>query len=151
VQRLEARARTSTTHRDPIHGGDFDSFSELLADVKRTFPSSADPHVLDTIAHHHGSEHTALARLIAEDASLGGVVHGTRTLAADVVNAARTEMAMTLSDVVFRRTGIGTGDIPSRPTVESAAAICGAELGWSAQRRQAEIDAVMNELRQAIA
>jgi glycerol-3-phosphate dehydrogenase len=151
VQRLEARARTSTTHRDPIHGGDFDSFSELLADVKRTFPSSADPHVLDTIAHHHGSEHTALARLIAEDASLGGVVHGTRTLAADVVNAARTEMAMTLSDVVFRRTGIGTGDIPSRPTVESAAAICGAELDWSAQRRQAEIDAVMNELRQAIA
>ncbi len=149
ARHLGASLRPSMTHRDPIFGGGFDKFSDLLTEVRRAFPSTTDAHVHDTIAHHHGAEYIALAALIGENPSLGTIIPGTRTLAADVVNAVRGEMAIALSDVVFRRTGIGTGDIPSLASIEAVAELAAGELGWSAQQRREEIDRVIQELPRA--
>ncbi len=149
ARRMDASVRPSVTHRKAIFGGDFEKFSDLLTEVRRAFPSTSDAHVLDTIAHHHGAEYIALAELIRENPALGAILPGTRTLAADVVNAVRGEMAITLSDVVFRRTGIGTGDIPSLASIQAVADLCASELGWNAQRQSDEVDRVIQELRRA--
>lgn len=146
TRRLGITATPSMTHRRPVFGGSFDSFHSLLDDVRHAFPAINDPLALDTIAHHHGAEYGALASLIAADPELETLVPGTHTLAADVVNAARNEMALTLSDVIFRRTGIGTGDIPQPVSIEAVAQLCARELGWSEGRRQMEIDQVRDEL-----
>jgi glycerol-3-phosphate dehydrogenase len=62
----------------------------------------------------------------------------------DVQNAVRQEMALKLSDIVFRRTSLGTSPL-ARPAVAGAAAWAGAELGWDALRREVEIDEVMRQ------
>ena len=49
-------------------------------------------------------------------------------------------MAQKLSDVVLRRTEMGTERCPDRLTLDVVAAMMGSELGWSEARRQAEID-----------
>lgn len=64
-------------------------------------------------------------------------------LEARIREAVRDEMAMTLGDVVFRRTGLGEPPGPGREAVSAAARIAGAELGWDAGRRAAEIEDVM--------
>lgn len=147
TRRLGASSRASVTHREPVFGGGFESFNALLKEVQLAFPSTSDSYVHDTIAHHHGAEYGALAKLIADNPELGVVVPGTRTLAADVVNAVRNEMAVTLSDVIFRRTGIGTGDIPQRISIEAVARLCADELDWPERRLQAETDRVLAELQ----
>jgi glycerol-3-phosphate dehydrogenase len=54
-------------------------------------------------------------------------------------------MAVKLSDVVFRRTSLGTLPGPERATVEEAARVAGAELGWDDVRQEAEIQDVLRQ------
>ncbi len=61
---------------------------------------------------------------------------------AHLVWAARHEMAMTLGDVLIRRTPIGALGYPGDAIVSAAAAIVAAELGWDEARTVAEVAAV---------
>lgn len=63
----------------------------------------------------------------------------------EIVRAVRDEMAVTLPDIVFRRTALGAVPGPGRAAVEAAARIAGAELGWDTLRQEAEIEAVFRE------
>src|SRR5439155_11768398 len=63
-------------------------------------------------------------------------------IGAQLVHAVRREMAMTLADVVLRRTPLGALGDPGDAALATAAAHVGSELGWSEQRRQDEIAAV---------
>jgi glycerol-3-phosphate dehydrogenase len=63
----------------------------------------------------------------------------------EIVRAVREEMAVTLTDIVFRRTGLGSVPGPDRAAVESAARMAGSELGWDSLRQEAEVDAVMRQ------
>jgi glycerol-3-phosphate dehydrogenase len=60
---------------------------------------------------------------------------------AEVLHAARDESAVTLSDVLLRRTEAGTAGHPGRPAVAAAAAVMAAALDWDAVRTAAEIAA----------
>ena len=51
-------------------------------------------------------------------------------------------MAPTLADIVIRRTPVGALGYPGDDALARAAAIVGAELRWSDQRRQEEIASV---------
>jgi glycerol-3-phosphate dehydrogenase len=63
----------------------------------------------------------------------------------EIVRAVHEEMAVTLTDIVFRRTALGAVPGPERAAVQAAARIAGAELGWNSLRQEAEIDAVFRE------
>ncbi len=63
----------------------------------------------------------------------------------EIVRVVREEMAVKLTDVVFRRTALGAVPGPDRAAVEAAARVAGAELGWDATRQNMEVDAVMRE------
>jgi glycerol-3-phosphate dehydrogenase len=61
------------------------------------------------------------------------------------LQAVREEMAVKLSDVVFRRTSLGFVPGPERTALEEAARAAGAELGWDATRREAEVQDVLRQ------
>jgi glycerol-3-phosphate dehydrogenase len=63
-------------------------------------------------------------------------------LGAELVWAARHEMAGTLADAVVRRTPLGALGYPGDAAVGQAADLVGDELGWSADRRRTEIAAL---------
>jgi glycerol-3-phosphate dehydrogenase len=69
----------------------------------------------------------------------------------DVVNqvsrAIRAEMALTLEDLVMRRTGIGQLGHPGDDVLKRCATLMANELGWSEARRQIEIAAVEANFR----
>jgi glycerol-3-phosphate dehydrogenase len=64
------------------------------------------------------------------------------TIGAEVVHAIAHEHAVHLSDIVIRRTGLGSMDSPDDTALRAAAAIAAAQLGWDDARSQAEIDSV---------
>jgi len=63
------------------------------------------------------------------------------TIRAMVRHAVKREMALRLSDVVFRRTGLGTIGHPGDAALHVAAAIMAEELGWDAPRIERELAA----------
>jgi glycerol-3-phosphate dehydrogenase len=63
-------------------------------------------------------------------------------IGAELILAARKEMAPTLADIVIRRTPLGALGDPGEGALARAAAIVGDELGWSDARRGEEIAAV---------
>jgi glycerol-3-phosphate dehydrogenase len=69
------------------------------------------------------------------------------TLAAEVVHVIQHEHAMRLTDIVIRRTALGSMEPPGDEALRSAAAVAGAELGWDQQKAAAEIHLVRNFYR----
>jgi glycerol-3-phosphate dehydrogenase len=70
---------------------------------------------------------------------------GTQPATGEIVRAVREEMAVKLTDIVFRRTSLGSAPGPERMAVEAAARVAGDELGWDSARQDMEVTAVMQE------
>ena len=68
--------------------------------------------------------------------------NGDGELDGQIARALREEMAVTLEDVVMRRTAIGQEGDPGRPMLERCATIMARECGWSDARKREEIAAV---------
>jgi glycerol-3-phosphate dehydrogenase len=69
-------------------------------------------------------------------------------IGAEIVWAVRSEMAITLADAVIRRTPLGAMGFPGDEPLARAAAIAGAELQWSSDRRQQEVEEVRSFYKQ---
>ena len=65
---------------------------------------------------------------------------------AEILRAVRQEMAVKLSDLVFRRTSLGAAAKLHRGAVEAAARTFAAEIGWDERRVAEEVEAVMREV-----
>lgn len=68
---------------------------------------------------------------------------------AEILYVVRNEMALSLDDVLFRRTGIGTLGTPGRAAVERIAGVMATELGWSSDETQQQMLAVSRRFRTA--
>ncbi|MBT3193095.1 MAG: FAD-dependent oxidoreductase [Verrucomicrobia bacterium] len=64
----------------------------------------------------------------------------------DILHAVRNEMAQTLSDVVYRRTGLGATSIPDDATLQATANTMAETLSWDAPRIAEEIARARNPL-----
>jgi glycerol-3-phosphate dehydrogenase len=62
---------------------------------------------------------------------------------AEVHQAVRVEMAIKLSDIVFRRSTLGAAGGVSRARLAEIAQLAGAELGWDSTRQRAEVEDVV--------
>jgi glycerol-3-phosphate dehydrogenase len=67
---------------------------------------------------------------------------GCPVLRAEVIHAVSSEMAMRLSDVVFRRTDLASEMAPPEAALCSAAELTAKLLGWSTARRDEEVSSV---------
>jgi glycerol-3-phosphate dehydrogenase len=139
VARILGRTvRTCETATRPLPGGDIADVDARIAETVR------DGGMDEAIARHlvsaHGSGVAAILDLIRREPHLGSrVAEGRPVLKAEVVHAARHEMACRLSDVIARRTTLGSARYPGEDTLRVCAQLMQRELGWSAARVEDEI------------
>lgn len=96
-----------------------------------------------------------LALIAAREELSEPIVPGLPDLLAEVVLAARREQALSVGDVLFRRTRLGliaAGELlqdggGDTPLVRRVAEVLGGELGWSPERTAAETDRFLEEAR----
>lgn len=131
-----ARCRTEAT---PLYGGDVENFDALLREAGQRFPE-LPAESLHPLVRNHGSRYGDLLMGPQAGASAGARLGRTQTLGAEITHAVDREMAHTLSDVVFRRTDLGTAGWPGTRALEDAADLMASRLGWSPERRDREID-----------
>ncbi len=91
----------------------------------------------------YGADAIAVRALATEDPALGSpIAADTEVTGAEVLHAVRKELALTLEDVIVRRTGLGAGGHPGEAAVRAAAAIVAGPLGWSPARVDDEVGGV---------
>lgn len=138
VEKLGVKAGPCMTEKTPLHGGAIERFRPFLEEAKATHSAYA-PEVIDNLGHFYGARYEDVLAHAAEAPDLAQPLgEGCCDIGAEVLHAARHEMALHLDDVLMRRTGIGTLGRPSDEIIDKAAAIMGIELGWEAARLDAE-------------
>jgi glycerol-3-phosphate dehydrogenase len=140
LKKPAVRSRTATT---PLPGGSIRDVGLAIADARREhdegLPSDTIPHLIGA----YGSRFRDVLDLAAARPKWRTrIAPDSPVIGAQLVLAARSEMALTLADAVVRRTPLGALGCPADEPLECAAAIVGDELGWSIARRNDEIAAV---------
>jgi glycerol-3-phosphate dehydrogenase len=132
--------RTATT---PLPGGSARDVSLTIAEARREHDEGL-PH--DTIPHliaAYGSRYRDVLELADARRDLRTrLAPDSPVIGAELLWAARHEMAVTLADAVLRRTPLGALGDPGEAAVRAAAAIMAAELGWSDAQTRAEMEAL---------
>jgi len=145
-QKLDDRPVCPATERERIYGGHFNNFASLVAEIRQQLPEGSR-HAATALAHNYGSEYAQVFNCAA-DATQLEPIGNSNVIAAELVHAIRHEMARTLTDIVVRRTELGSGGHPGDAALSQAAAIAGAEFGWDPQQTAAELSAAERLLRQ---
>jgi glycerol-3-phosphate dehydrogenase len=133
LERLGRPAVACRTASTPIYGGE-----------GRPVPDAP----LQGLTQRHGERATTLLRRFAERPGWDEpLAPGCAVLAGEVGHAVEAEMALKLADVVFRRTAMGSEGAPPREQLEAAARWMAEPLGWSDDRREAEVSEVLTHYR----
>jgi glycerol-3-phosphate dehydrogenase len=137
------RAQISSSHQ--LAGGEIENFLFFKAEMKNKYKNQImDEKELSQVILNYGSE---TGKIIA----LGSTDNSNHTkkerntcdiLKGQTLFAVREEMAHKLSDVVLRRTQLGTTGQPSESKLENVSILMAKELGWNETKRMTEINDV---------
>lgn len=138
------------THREPLPGGRSRDLEVIQRQLEREgLPASTAGHLVRSF----GDEAPAVARLALSDRVLRQpVVAGHPALRAELVHAIQREMALTLTDLLMRRTHVFY-EVRGQAVAEAAELVdlVAGYLGWDAQRKARELTAYLREVERSIA
>lgn len=127
----------STSAVTPVWGGDIQNFAEFLQDAMRRYPHLSEADIRRLVYSYGSAYQQVLQTHLSEQEPPSLAV-----TKAEVLYSIREEMAHRLSDVVFRRTEIGSAGSPSHDQLRYCAEVMAAELGWSPDTLNQELNAV---------
>ena len=143
AKRLEKRVPPSRTATTMLPGAGIADHEALAIETARDLRYDVE---LATIRHLIGlyaESAAAIIQLMHEREDLRAPVAPTvKTVGAEIVHVIRCEMALSLADIVVRRTGLGSAAAPPREAIAACARIAAAELEWDLSRVAEEIAAV---------
>jgi glycerol-3-phosphate dehydrogenase len=137
----------SKTGDTPIYGGEIDSFPVFLAGALSKRLAEVTEGQTTALVHNYGTQYVKVLNYLKENPDLGKALGSSTVLKAEIIHAVREEAAQKLSDVVFRRTDLGTAELPSQPVLHDCAQLMADELGWDGSRLHREIDAIQAPFR----
>ncbi|MGV8997991.1 MAG: FAD-dependent oxidoreductase [Parvibaculaceae bacterium] len=131
------------THCTPVYGGEIGRLKSFITRAqKRHGHLSAD--IVENLVNFYGSRidevlATADEREGERAELLRRLVPESPVIAVQIVHAIRHEMASHLSDIVFRRTGVGTLGNPGSDMLNRIADIMARELDWDETQQAVEM------------
>jgi glycerol-3-phosphate dehydrogenase len=140
LQHAPVACRTATA---PLPGGTIRDVSLTIADARREYDDGLPADTIPHLVAAYGSRYRDVLEIAQGHPEWRTrVARGLPVIGAELVWAVRHEMAITLADVVIRRTPIGALGYPGDAAIEKAASIVGTELSWSPERTLDEIAGV---------
>ena len=140
LQRAPVTCRTATTL---LPGGGTRDVGLAIAEARREYdeglPTDTIPHLIAAYGSQYGD---VLNLTTARPELKARVARNSPVIGAELVLAARSEMAVTLADAMIRRTPVGALGYPGDDAVSRGADLVGAEHQWSEDRKRAEIAAM---------
>lgn len=143
ARRLGKRLPPSRSAVAPLPGAAIADHEALAIEAARAGRLDLPLAVIQHLIGLYAEASPAIIRLMVEREELRAPVSATtETIAAEIPYVIGHEMAVRLSDIVVRRTGLGAAGHPGREAIDRCAEIAAGELGWDPARTAAEIAAV---------
>lgn len=137
--KLGKNVSKSNTEHLPLYGGKVGIFEEYLEQAIKENKHSINPKLMRALIHNYGSAYKEVLKYSKDDSSLVEPLGSSTVLKAEVLHAVNEEMAVNLSDVVFRRTDLGTAGSPGKEALETCANLVSEELGWNNNKSEEEL------------
>ena len=132
----------------PLLEGRIDNLNQFVSEKRHRYREILPPQTVDDLIVSHGSEvDRVVDYCLGRPGFLEKLSNERETLVGEVAYAVEHEMARTLDDVIFARTGLGTIGHPGAEVVNKVVAIIGPLLGWDKQKIEAEVEAVKRRYR----
>lgn len=147
LHKLDGRAipPRAATHREPLPGGEMRDPLVLIDELEEEgHPRALAQHLVQS----YGSEAPAILRLAHDEPEWRDRVAPDRpAIKAELVHAMRREMAITLGDLLIRRTHLFY-ETPGNAMAEAAAVVdlAAREMRWDGPRKAAELSAYLYEV-----
>ena len=132
------------THTTPLYGGEMGRFASFVERAKILRAGDLDDTVIENLCRNYGSRYQNVIQLAEKKKYVSAICESFPDIWAEVVYAIRAEMAVSLSDVLFRRTGLCTLGNPGTSIIEEAADVMAKELKWKKAKRNQEIDKALD-------
>lgn len=131
------KCRTAET---PIYGGRIERFEDFRRAEECKSQGSVGSGGIRHLTHNYGDAYPEVIRYVVEDPKLGETVSSSApVIKAEIIHGIEQEMALTLSDIVMRRTELGCTGYPGDSCVNACASLMAEHLGWSKSRMEDEI------------
>jgi len=145
IKKIRKKPGKMITRNRHLHGCEIKDMTSFMQEIKKNntdFPEKT----LDYLGRIYGTEYKQILDLARQNPALAEPLNDDGEMLAQVVYAARNEMALTLDDIMFRRTGLGTLGHPGRDILSLIADCAAEELNWDSERKKKEIAAVEKAL-----
>ena len=140
MKKLNKEKMNSQTEKERIFGGEINRFDDFLNQARTRFKDKLSDSVIDQLVRNYGSEFPRVLKYGEENPDWLKPFKGTSVLPAEIIHAVREEMVVHLSDVVLRRTEMGSAGNPGDAVLFEAAKLIAEELGWDEKMVEKEIE-----------
>ena len=129
-----------------LYACDIKNFGEFVAEKQKTY-TQFKPEQIEYLAKSYGTEIDEILLKAKENKSLIEPLNADGENLAQVQFAIKNEMALTLSDIMLRRTGLGLLGHPGKETMAKVAKLAAKELNWDNQKLAQEIEIMEQKLQ----
>jgi glycerol-3-phosphate dehydrogenase len=148
---LDSRRANGDSTVTPLTGGDISDFDAAVRAFQSRRPSWLTESTAEGMVRNYGTHAPLLLDLAQREPNLGRCFTGTHVSLAEAIHAVRSETAQRMTDVIFRRTELGTDGHPGKPAIDELQSLLTHELGWSPQRATTERELVDREFNRFLA
>jgi glycerol-3-phosphate dehydrogenase len=139
---LGKKSPNSVSSLTPIYGGEIENFTDFLQSaILEKQSKGLTESTIRRLVYNYGSAYPEVLNYLDNPESDRAIIK------AEVIYAIHQEMAQKLSDVIFRRTELGSAGYPGDETIKFCAEVMSKELGWNSTKRQQEVEETKNIFR----
>jgi glycerol-3-phosphate dehydrogenase len=136
------------TATEPLFEGRIEALVPFVARKQSQYSDIVSAETIHDLVLAHGSEiDTVISYCRTHPGYLEKFSDQRETLVGEAAYAVEHEMACSLDDVIFARTGLGTIGHPGSEVLEHVCAVIGPLLGWDREQRAREIESVEQRYR----
>lgn len=144
VEKLALKTAKCQTRVTPVKGGQIDDFKTFLQMALANKSRGMDADTIEHLVYTYGSYYLQLLKCLEAQPDLAQRIDPILPVTGvEVIQAVHDEMALTLVDVIQRRTELGATGLPSMTVLQKCAGLMGRELRWNASRQEEEIAEVI--------
>ncbi len=136
-KKIDKKLKKTITDKEYLYGSEINDIKTFLEKIKSE-NKDFDERTIEYLGKNYGTQYKEILNIAKEKKILSVPLNNDGEILAQVVYAIRNEMALTLSDIVLRRTGIGTLGDPGGKTLRKVASIAAKESGWSILKKYKE-------------
>ena len=137
--------KKSVTAKQYLAGCELKDIDAFIYSAK-TANSDFNQSSMDYLARIYGTEFNNVMAIARKDKRYAEPLNADGEMPAQALYAVKNEMARTLTDILLRRTGLGTLGNPGAKVLETIAEIAARELKWSPGKTDLEIETAVKAL-----